>query len=479
MSASTESTEAGGLTRRTLIFYALPTIGMTTMHWLIMVFLLKFATGTLGLAPAVVGVLFAAGRLWDAVTDPLAGWFSDRTRTRLGRRRPWMLAAALPLGVSFYAIWNAPIDASPELTAVWLAGSLLLFFTAQTSVRIPYLSLGAELTDDHHARTRISAFRVGGEAAGIFLALGGLHLIENADSIHEMAGVIAGVVSVAVVSLVVISAWSLSERLGQTAKAAPDPFVAIRDVVRNPHARRLTLAIMFTEVGLGSLLVTIPFATEAFGGSGTSAPRVLGFVIPFILSVPIWIRLGRRFGKSRCYSAGNALAAASFVALGLLGFNGNWLLSALPLLVVGFSQASLRTFPDSIMADVIDWDEAETGQRKEGSYMAAWNLAEKAAGVISVGMVGLFLQGEGGAVDLEGVVFVLSWMPATFMVLAMVSLFGFRLDESAHLKLRERVGRAAPAGDAPQTGGRRAPGSIQLEHPLDGALEPVGATTLS
>ena len=94
----------GDLPRRTLLFYALPTIGMTIMHWLIMVFLLKFSTDTLGLAPAVVGGLFAAGRLWDALSDPLAGWFSDRTRTRLGRRRPWMLAAALPLGVAFYAL---------------------------------------------------------------------------------------------------------------------------------------------------------------------------------------------------------------------------------------------------------------------------------------------------------------------------------------------------------------------------------------
>ena len=99
MSAPSSPANGAELGRGLLSLYALPQIGSTTMHWLIMVFLLKFATDTLGLAPAVVGGLFAAGRLWDALSDPLAGWWSDRTRTRIGRRRPWMLAAALPLAV--------------------------------------------------------------------------------------------------------------------------------------------------------------------------------------------------------------------------------------------------------------------------------------------------------------------------------------------------------------------------------------------
>ena len=168
MSARHDTTDPGdGLSRSTLALYALPTIGLTAMHWLIMVFLLKFATDTLGIPPAIVGVLFAAGRFWDAISDPLAGWWSDRTKTPLGRRRPWMLGAALPLGVSFYALWNAPLEATPVVAGVWLSGSLVLFFTAITSVRIPYMALGAELTDDHHARTRIAAVRVGAEAVGI------------------------------------------------------------------------------------------------------------------------------------------------------------------------------------------------------------------------------------------------------------------------------------------------------------------------
>ena len=109
------------------------------------------------------------------------------------------------------------------------------------------------------------------------------------------------------------------------------------------------------------------------------------------------------------------------------------------ILSIGVAQAAIRTFPDSIKADVIDWDEAETGDRKEGSYFAAWNLAEKLGSVVSVALVGFFVQGAGGEVDPEGVRRVVSYVPATFMLLAMASLVGFRLDETSHAEVRERI----------------------------------------
>jgi Na+/melibiose symporter-like transporter len=97
----------------------------------------------------------------------------------------------------------------------------------------------------------------------------------------------------------------------------------------------------------------------------------------------------------------------------------------------------------SIKADVIDWDEAETGERKEGSYFAAWNLADKAAGVLSVGLVGFFIQGPEGGVDPDGVRFVMSYLPAGFMMASMLILAGFRLDAEEHKGLRARIASSA------------------------------------
>jgi GPH family glycoside/pentoside/hexuronide:cation symporter len=439
---------AGGnkLSRRTLVLYALPTLGMTMMHWLIMVFLLKYSTDTIGVAPVVVGLLFAAGRLWDAASDPVAGWASDRTRSRFGRRRPWMIFAAIPLALAFAALWNPPTGLGPERAPLWLGCCLFLFFGALTASRIPYLALGAELTMNHHERTRLSAARIGAEIVGIFCAMGALHAIENAASTRQVAGLVATGVGILAASCLGAAGLGLKEVAGHQGRGAMSPLAAVRDVMRNPHARRLTAALVFAELGLGSLLVAIPFITEHFGQPGTSAIRILGFIVPFALAVPLWIPLSRRFGKARCYTAASGLCAAAFLLLGYIGFE-SLVLSLLCMLLIGVSQAALRTFPDSIKADIVDWDEAHTGERKEGAYFAAWDLADKAAGAISVGLVGFAIQGAEGGISLDGIKLATSTLPAVFLLLAMLALLGFRLDAGEHARLRARID-TAPARPA-------------------------------
>ena len=438
------------LPRRTLALYALPTLGLTMMNWLIMVFLLKYATDVIGVAPMIVGMLFAGGRLWDAVSDPIAGWASDGTRSRLGRRRSWMLGAALPLGLAFVALWRVPEGLGEGPAALWLGGCLLLFFTTLTAARIPYMALSAELTPDHHERTRLSAARVGAEILGLFCALAALHVVENAGSVREMAGIVAAAVGGLTILTLAVAGTGLREVEAFQGRGASNPVAGMRDVLRNPHARRLTLAVVLAELGLGSLLVAVPFITEHYGQPGTSALRILSFALPFALSVPVWIPLGRRFGKGRCYTAATGLCGLAFLLMG-------WAYDSLAassacMLLIGFSQAALRTFPTSIKADIVDWDEAYTGQRKEGAYFAAWELADKAAGALSVAVVGFAIGGADGAVTGEGIQLATSTIPAALLAVATLVMLGFRLDARTHAELRARIdagrGHADEARDA-------------------------------
>lgn len=436
------------LSRRTLALYALPTLGLTMMHWLITVFLLKYATDVIGVSPVIVGLLFAGGRLWDAVSDPLAGWASDGTRSRLGRRRPWMLGAAVPLGLAFVALWRVPGTPGSGAAALWLGGCLLLFFTALTAARLPYMALSAELTPDHHERTRLSAARVGAEILGLFCALLALHVVENATSMREVAGWVAGGIAGLTILCLGVAGIGLREVEGFQGRGAAGPVAGMRDVLRNPHARRLTLALVLAELGLGALLVSVPFITEHYGQPGTSALRILSFALPFALSVPVWIPLGRRFGKGRCYTAATGLCALAFLLLGWT--YASLTASTVCMLLIGFSQAALRTFPTSIKADILDWDEAHTGQRKEGAYFAAWELADKAAGALSVAVVGFAIAGADGAVTPEGIRLATSTIPAILLAVATVVMLGFRLDAREHAELRARID-----GRVPQGGGSR------------------------
>ncbi len=427
------------LPRTTLALYALPSAGLTAMHWLVLIYLLKFSTDVLGLSPALVGTLFAAGRIWDAVTDPMVGWASDRTRSRMGRRRPWMLSAALPLAIGFTWLWIPPEGAAPGILAAWLGVGLFVFYSAQTAFAIPHLSLGAELTTNHHERTRISAARVGADIFGMLAGVGGLYALETATDPHATATLVAGGMGCATLLIILYSSLRIREPVENLGRGASHPMKALIDVARNPHALRITAALFLGELGLGSLMVAIPYASEhLMGPPRSSASTLLGFVGPFALSIPVWVYLARRLGKASSWRLAQVVCMLAFLGMWFLNDNLLWLI---PLLTaaIGFGQAGMRTLPNSIKADVIDWDEARTGERKEGTYFAAWNLVDKLAGAVSVLIVGFLIQDAEGGVDVQGVRTVVSVLPAGLLALSTVILAGFRLDESEHARVRDQI----------------------------------------
>lgn len=426
------------LPRSTLVFYALPSAGVTAMHWFVMIYLLKYSTDVLGLEPALFGGVFALGRIWDALSDPLAGWLSDRTRTLLGRRRPWMFAAALPLAFSFHGLWSQPGGTGSELAAIRLGFFLLVYYTATTAFGIPHRSLGAELSPDHHERTRVSAHRVAGELFGMVLAIACLHQLESAADLPGTASRVAGTLAGGTALAIAAATAFLREPREDVPRRLENPLHAFADVVANPHALRLGFALLFGELAFGSIMVAIPYTRNLGGASVGIAERMFGFLVVFALALPIWVALGRRFGKVRCWLAATAGCAATFVAM---GFAVDRLPIALPLLtaLVGLSNAGMRIFSVSLQADVIDWDEAMTGERKEGTYFAAWNWIDKLAGAASVAVVGIAIQGADGGIDPRGVVLVVSYLPAALLAASAWILAGFRLDAVEHARLRAQI----------------------------------------
>ena len=152
-----------------ILVYSAPVLGLFSGGALISMYLLKFATDVLLIAPATIGAIFLAGRIWDAVSDPLVGTLSDRTRTRLGRRRPWMLASALPLGLSIAALWSPPRALEAGRLVAWVGVSFLLFYTFYTTFRVPHMALGAELSRGYHDRTRVFGVMQAVESVGMIL----------------------------------------------------------------------------------------------------------------------------------------------------------------------------------------------------------------------------------------------------------------------------------------------------------------------
>ncbi len=376
----------------TVALYGLPAVPLGFMGALISIYLLKFSTDVLLLAPGLMGLLLGLSLLWDAISDPLAGYWSDRTRTGLGRRRPWLLAAALPLGVVFVGLWSPPAALGPNALAAWMGAGIVLFFTAQTAIAIPHLALGAELSSDYHERSRVFGGRLLLEFTGIFLAAGSLALIENADDARATATRVALGGAALGAGLIAWSALRMRERAEYQGRGARQSLGAFRDVLRNPHARLLLAVFFLDQLGFTLLITSVPYANEyVLDGRGLTGGYVGAAIAAALVFYPIWFPLSRRFGKRNPWIAATALKAAAFGTLMLLQ-PGQWGLLFFLIVLIGALQGAGGILGPSIKADVIDYDEYCTAERKEGAYFAIWNLATKSAAAGAIVLAGFALQ---------------------------------------------------------------------------------------
>ena len=433
----------------TLVAYAVPGAGFAFYLFFVQFYFLKFASDVLLAAPAVIGALMGVGRIWDALSDPLVGHWSDRTRSRLGRRRPWMLFAIPLLGATFLMIWSPPASLSGTALLAWSAAALFGFYTAFTLYTVPHQSLGAELSLDHHERSRVfgayrAAFVIGMMAA--FLAIGA---VESSDQPREAAQRAAGT-AVATVSILLLGAplW-LRERKEHRGRGAERPFAALSDVGRNPHARLLLLAWLVDSLGGGVLGVLSPFVTEYVLERPEAIAYVPAFfVVSSIVSIPVWIRLSQRFGKRGVWRTALVISG--------LGFGGTWfvgpgdvaLLCGL-LVVAGIAAGCGGVIGPSLLADAIDWDELASGQRKEGAYSAALGFVQKLGIGVVVVLAGWSLQRIGFVPNVPQSLPVRHALQAMFAFFPLVGgllaawvLGHLRLDAAEHARIRASLDAA-------------------------------------
>lgn len=140
--------------------YGTPTVGVGYMYLLINLYIMKFSTDVLLIAPAVMGTIFGISRVWDAVSDPLVGFLSDKTEHTLGRRRLWMLISIVPIAGTFVMVFSPPASLSGNLLVAWMAIGVIGFYSAMTIFIVPHMSLGAELTPNYHERSRLYGLRL-------------------------------------------------------------------------------------------------------------------------------------------------------------------------------------------------------------------------------------------------------------------------------------------------------------------------------
>jgi GPH family glycoside/pentoside/hexuronide:cation symporter len=346
------------------------------------------------LSPLAVGAILTVARLVETVDDGLIGFWSDRTRSRLGRRIPFVLAAT-PFWVLFSVLLFTPPTSSAAATAAYLFIVLELFFLASTLSGGPYEALLPEIASSSAERVQITWMRVyfGVAGAAVGLVLSGLLI--------DAAGYAAMAVSVASLALVaryvgVAGIWRHASRTQQPAD------VGLGEALRATLANRYFLLFLPTfalfQLGFQVLLGVLPFLVKAAlevdeegAWVGALAAVAIGTMA---LTIPLAARLARRRPKHQAYRVFLLAAVALFPLLAFAGF-----LPGIPveaqlvagMVVVGLPIAGNYLFPAPLTADIIDYDELRTGLRREATYFGAQNFVEKTTSALAPLVLGILL----------------------------------------------------------------------------------------
>ena len=443
------------LSWKVITAYGAPGIGAGYMYLLIGLYIMKFSTDVLLIAPAIMGTIFGISRVWDAISDPLVGYFSDRTKHSLGRRRLWLLLSIVPVAGSFIMVFSPPAGLQGSWLVAWMAVGVIGFYSAATIFIVPHMSLGAELTGNYHERSRLYGLRHAAFTIGSILAVASMYLLIKAEQVSEAAVrqtafELSAIAALATAILILFAVVRLRERADYQGRVNASPFGAFRDVWGNRHAR-LVLVVSFIEAIGSSVigLLTLYVAQYVVGRPELAALIILSYMIPSTLSVPMWVPLSRRFGKIRLWMFSMMLTGLSFGGM----FSLPWLEPDTRLIVI-FSLAVLAglaagcggTIAPSVQSDIIDYDEYMTGERKEGSYFAAFNFVHKSAIGVMILITGYVLQFSG---------FVPNQVQTMQVQISMVFLYGllplccysigtylfsrFTLDEATHEKMRHEM----------------------------------------
>ena len=426
------------------------------MYLILSLYVMKFSTDVLLIAPAVMGAIFSLSRIWDAISDPLVGYLSDRTTLKLGRRRTWILGSCLPISVGFYAVFAPPFSMQGDDLTLWMTLAIIGFYSAMTLFFVPHMALGAELSTDYHERSRLFGVRHIFYTLGSILSLGAMYLLINEEfaeggSVRVLARDLAFVAIGVMAVLVLYAVVYLRERPEFQHRQQGGPLRAVQDIWGNPHARLLITVTFIENVGSAAIAALTLYVSQYVVGAPAMAPLIiLAYMVPSSLFVPIWIPLSKRFGKIKVWMAGMVLTALSFGGMFFLPFieslDQRLFLIIFLAVFAGLANGCGGTLGPSVQGDVIDYDEYKTGERKEGSYFAAWNFVYKSA-------LGVMLLLTGFVLDFAG--FVPNVEQTMQVKLAMVSLYGlfplvcyiigailfsrFTLDEKAYQVIRTEL----------------------------------------
>ena len=412
-------------------------------------YLLYFYTDVVGISPLYAGWIYAIGITWDAITDPFMGFIAERTRSKWGSYRPFIIFGSVPLALSFVLLfWVPPFEG----TFLFLFLLLVNIFhrSCFTIVSVPYSSLTARITDDSDERTKLTTARMLAASFGTFsISAAGFPIVLFFGSGNESTGFLfLGLISGSIAILILaITVYFVKERTLDPVNQINANFKLVAKSVSQNYPFWIVFssililgstALMFNN----NLIYFVKYSLDLHAYQGLILGTSGGFTL---LAIPFWALLALRLGKRNSW-----LIAMVWLLIGFLAFYFYPTQSLSELLIIlaflGFGNGATGVLFWSMLPDTIEYGEWKTGIRTESSLYGFMTFAQKGAIGISALLLGIILTNIGfipnetqSQETLDSLKMVMSWVPISGVILSLVMVIFYPINKSFHAKLLKDI----------------------------------------
>jgi GPH family glycoside/pentoside/hexuronide:cation symporter len=445
------------LSRLQMLGWAIGSHGTSVMVGAITFYMLFYMTDSLGISVLVASQIIFLVRMYDLATDLIMGHISDRTQTKIGRRRPYLLLGAITCFITFVLLFNMPVFSSELTTVLVISFLLVLYSTAYTIFNVPHLAMPAEMTSGYHERTVLMSYRViFFITAQLLLAVGGAQLLKKFGDEQGYA-VFGWVIGSTVLLAMLLSFWMTRSVF----------FVTRTEHVRFSVKEQVSLIMgnrpfaIFIAAKLCLLTANASFSaaflffSEHVVGRGPDLMMSLGIFLTLgtLVSIPVWSFISKKAGKRKALIA-SCICYATIMMTWLLASPAETdLFLNSRILLIGLCLGGIMIIGFSLLPDTIEYDRLTSGINREGIYTGMYSTMEKAASAFGPLLFGSILAAVGFISSKAGervvqpdaavgvIYFAVGVLPALAALAAACIMVFYTLDAT---KLDELADRQAP-----------------------------------
>ncbi|MEI1279501.1 MFS transporter [Leptospira venezuelensis] len=450
------------LSNRTMAGYASAEVGITAVETMAQIYLLDFYVSTVGLKPSLFGLAMLIAILWDAISDPIMGYISDRTSFTNGRRRPYILIGGFLLGLGAYFLFSPPELETQTSKFLYLVIAYFFTNTFMTMIAVPHISLGGEIGHTSGERNKIFGWRLFfanlGLLCGLLLPAIWVSLGKDGFSSRSFSSAVIWILLcfVSYFSYIFTKGRDFPYRRLETESNSVRAnilsfFQSAVFILKNRYFLPLLLAFIVATAArtLNSSLGLLYYKERLLLEDSQVVIRILlPFVFFLTISIPLWIYLAKRFGKKLPAFWGSLLLGVMTMILYPVLPQGSYEAPLVAAFFGGIFAGSILLF-DSLVADVVDYDELLTGEKREGAYFGFWKMATKIIRAIGFAFLGFLLEAIGYQAGAQTQDPELGWrltilfgpVVGSLFVLASLIFTRMGLTSEVHAKIRELLSR--------------------------------------